>query len=78
MSDEYKNDQAPAEAQDPVTAEQERYAHPEFYTPERTEPNFQVEKHDLPAMMCSAYLVIRPACVLAILAICLVGYLLFS
>ena len=32
MSDEYKNDQAPAEAQDPVTAEQERYAHPEFYT----------------------------------------------
>ena len=29
-------------------------------------------------MMCSAYLVILPACVLAILAICLVGYLLFS
>jgi len=75
MSNEYKpEEQVNLEEKDPVQAEKERYAHPEFYEPEH--PPMEVEKSDLPAMMCSAYLVILPACVLAILAICLLGYLL--
>lgn len=74
MRNEYETDeQVRPEEMDPVQAERERYAHPEFFDPEH--PPIEVEKSDLPAMMCSAYLVILPACVLAILAICLLGYL---
>ena len=74
MNNEYKPDERnELEERDPVQAEKERYAHPEYYAPEH--PPIEVEKRDLPAMMCSAYLVILPACVLAILAICLLGFL---
>lgn len=72
MKNEYKPD-IPEQEMDPVQAEKEHYADPETYIPER--PPIEVEKHDLPAMMCSAYLVILPVCVLAILAVCLLGYL---
>ncbi len=74
MNSEYKPDeQMQVPEMDPVQAEKERFAHPEHYEPEH--PPVEVEKHDLPAMMCSAYLVILPACLLAILAVCLLGYL---
>lgn len=65
MNNEYKNG-------DEERIAKEQPEEPLTYIPEP--PPVKPEKHDLPIMMCSAYLVLLPVCVVVILLICLVGY----
>lgn len=46
----------------------------ERFPPQPEKPEVKPEKGDLPAMMCSAYLILLPVCILVLILLCAAGY----